>query len=143
MCRFKSSDGVKVSGGYSEFQYILCVGSRFIVIAVVGFVGYSFNTSYVSVQGNRSYERLCRPKFQYILCVGSSIPIFYIALFYSGFNTSYVSVQVIICLGFYSWHSSFNTSYVSVQVSIITNNVDFFDSFNTSYVSVQAIRGFK
>ena len=73
MCRFKSSDGVKVSGGYSEFQYILCVGSRFIVIAVVGFVGYSFNTSYVSVQ------------------VEGDSGTNYMPL---SFNTSYVSVQV-------------------------------------------------
>ena len=78
---------------YYKFQYILCVGSRLLVIIICTLL-QCFNTSYVSVQGCVvligfffsfvSIHPMCR--FKGISDTIQSI--------LSRFNTSYVSVQV-------------------------------------------------
>ncbi len=136
MCRFKIFWHIIAHGG-NLFQYIICVGSsnqqgnpqqlplRFQYIICVG--------SRDGIVLNEALYEL----FQYIICVGSRLTSLADCLFVIGFNTSYVSVQVlpsvivklccesfqyIICVGsryfkkhFVAREARFNTSYVSVQ----------------------------
>ena len=90
----------------------------------------------MSVQAIATLEAIKATKFQYILCVGSRRHCMMILSIKLGFNTSYVSVQVIQST-LVSPPYCFNTSYVSVQVILSSRLSSSVVGFNTSYVSVQ------
>ena len=71
MCRFKENEGI-IRGSLTTFQYILCVGSSYLRSHIQQRI-LDFNTSYVSVQGDKILSTMCA---------------------FKNFNTSYVSVQV-------------------------------------------------
>ena len=105
MCRFKIAKRLR-AGAKSKFQYILCVGSSwhkawddndwtaFQYILCVGSSGAIITIDPIGRE------------FQYILCVGSSyVPLLLSFCYLLGFNTSYVSVQVVtaVTLSAISW----------------------------------------
>jgi len=120
----------------------------------------SFNTSYVSVQGQSESIRKAFIRFQYILCFGSSFlelgydsddflvsihPMFQFKWNWSWtcWNWKQVSIHPMFRfkatnqLGLDASTLCFNTSYVSVQGLFILLFLHISKCFNTSYVSVQ------
>jgi len=102
---------------FCVFQYILCFGSSYVCD--------DYNYQYLLFQYILCFgssllkyvrKNLNANKFQYILCFGSRIFIFYKNYCVQSFNTSYVSVQVLVISMRRLWLFGFNTSYVSVQV---------------------------
>ena len=102
-----------------KFQYILCYGSTKSVLLYISKHSH-FNTSYVTVQLKMEFTKgLGVLEFQYILCYGSTFSLFEFSCFSLLF-------QYILCYGstyLLKKHklpiSHFNTSYVTVQLLLV------------------------
>ena len=81
-----------------------------------------FNTSYVTVQPSRMARFMPYIKFQYILCYGSTLKRIWILPLKTYFNTSYVTVQLLLVLIWLWMFSNFNTSYVTVQLNFLNKS---------------------
>ena len=138
LCCFNTSYvSVQVLISYKAFNLLACFNTSYVSVQVITsvflmIVHSSFNTSYVSVQGLPIGIPL-EPSilFQYILCVGSSYIVIMQSKTKNRFNTSYVSVQVIVCL------SAFRKARVSIHPMCRFKRFE--DAFNAALFGFQYI----